>query len=377
MLGLIPILRAKGPCHRDCDLNLLDPATIRLAIHAGIGPWIYQVHKKRLSQISDVASRDALRSADLAAKLVVADMLGALEEILAASADMASEIILLKGISTCQYLYPEPHLRTMGDVDLLIPLHSQQRIETLLLDLGYRQQSSQPAEFYKTHHHSMPFFHPIKHQWVEIHTALLSNKNVASDRVFSSMHVESQVVPILFRGYKTNRLSYEQEMVYIAAHWAFERKCFVGGVIPVLDMMYMIQKHGDEIDWDHLLPLLEGTQTAVYLNLILRCLQKFGMIYLPDELMTHIASTQKYPLGVNEAILHHLIENYSMRGKPHGRIASEANLSLLWDALLNSRPAWANLVGALWSVLSASHNPRWFSPSFQFARISRILGRRY
>lgn len=376
MLGLIPILRAEGPCHSDCDLNLLDPDTIRWAIHAGLGPWIYHVHKDRLFQISDVASRDALRNADLAAKLVMADILGALEEILAASADMASEIILLKGISTCQYLYAEPHLRTMGDIDLLIPLHSQQRLETVLLDLGYRQQSSQSAEFYKTHHHSMPFFHPIKHQWVEIHTALLSNKSVASDRVFSSMHVASQVVPILFHGYKTNRLSYEQEMVYIAAHWAFERKCFVGGVIPALDMMYMIQKQGDEMDWDHLLPLLDGSQTAVYLNLLLRFLQKNNVIHLPNNLMTRIASTQKYPLGINEAILNYLIGNYSMRGKPQGRMASEANLGLLWDALLRSRPAWLNLACAVWSVLSASHNPRWFSPSFQLARISRMLGRR-
>lgn len=370
MIGLIPILRDRN----NFDLNLLDPVTIRWAIHAGIGPLIYDIHKDRFSQITDVASQNALQSADLAAKLVMADMLDALKEILAASATMTSEITLLKGISTCQYLYPEPHLRTMGDIDLLIPVHSQQRLETILLGLGYRQQSSQPAEFYKTHHHSMPFFHPINHQWVEIHTALLSNRSVASDRAFSLMHVESQVVPILFHGYKTNRLSYEQEMVYIAAHWAFERKCFVGGVIPLVDMMYLIQKHGDEIDWDHLLVLLDGSQTAVYLNLMLRFLQKFSMVNLPKKLMVRIASTQKYHLGISETILHYLIENYSMRGKHPGQIASEANLALLWDTLLRPRPAWLNLISALWSVLSASNNPRWFSPAFQLARISRMLG---
>lgn len=374
MIGLIPILRAQGSGRKNFDLNLLDPATIRWAIHAGLGPLINHVHRDRCSRISDSASRDALRSADLAAKLVMADMLEALEEILAASADMASEIILLKGISTCQYLYPEPHLRTMGDIDLLIPKHSQQKLETLLLDLGYRQQSSRPAEFYETHHHGMPFFHSTKHQWIEIHTALLSNQNVASDRVFSSKHVESQVVPLLFHGYKTNRLSYEQEMVYIAVHWAFERKCFVGGVIPLVDMMYLFQKHGDEIDWDHLMPLLNGSQTAVYLNLMLRFLQKFNIVHLPNKLMARIASTQKNPLGVSETILHDLIENYSMRGKLPGRIASEANIGLLWETLLRPCPAWLNMVSASWSILSAPKNPRRFSPSFQLARIARILG---
>lgn len=334
------------------------------------------MYQDRLSEIADISTRDALRSADLAARLIIADTLAALEEILAASADMASEIILLKGISTCQYLYPEPHLRTMGDIDLLIPARFQQRLEALLHDLGYRQQSSQPAEFYKDHHHSMPFFHPIKHQWIEVHTALLSNRDVASDRVFSAEHVESQVIPIQFKGYKTNRLSYEQEMVYIAAHWGFERKCFVGGVIPILDMVNMIQKFGNEINWDQLLPLLKNSQTAIYLNLMLRFLQKKNLIHLPEKLMIRIALTQKYPLKINEAILHYLIKNYSIRGKDPGRIASEANLGLLWDSLLRAHPAWLNLINALWSVLSASNNPRRCNPAFQFARISSMLGMR-
>lgn len=373
MLGLFPILRLEGPYSENSDVTLLDPASIYWAIRAGLGPWTYHVYKDRLTEIPDIVARDALRSADLTAKLLIADSFAALEEILAAADDMASEIILLKGISTCQYLYPEPHLRTMGDIDLLIPTRFQKRLETLLFDLGYRQQSIQPAEFYKTHHHSMPFFHPLKHQWVEVHTALLSNRNVVSDHVFSSAHVESQLIPMQFQGYKANRLSYEQEMVYIAAHWGFERKCFVGGVIPILDMMNMIQKYGNEINWDGLLPLLKNSQTAIYLNLMLRFLQKTSLIYLPEELMTRIASTQKYPLIINEAILHNLIKNYSLRGKLPGRIASEANLGLLWNSLLRARPAWLNLISALWSILSASNHPRWFSPAFQFARISRML----
>lgn len=376
MIGLIPILRAEGSDRKDLDLNLLDPATIRWGVHAGLGPLICHIYSGQCGQILDATSRDILRSADLAAKLATADMLDGLEEILAASADMASEIILLKGISTCQYLYPEPHLRTMGDIDLLIPTLSQQRLEILLLDLGYRQQSTRPAEFYKTHHHSMPFFHPRKHQWVEVHTALLSNRNVASDRIFSSMHVESQVVPLLFHGYKTNRLSFEQELAYTAAHWAFERKCFAGGVIPLVDMMYLIQKHGDEIDWDHLLVSLCGSQTVVYLNLMLRFLQKYGIVYLPNKLMARLASAQKYPLGVNEAILHGLIDNYSMRGKSPGQMASETNIGLLWETLLRPRPAWQNLLRASWNILSVPKNPRRFSPSFQLARIARMLGLR-
>jgi len=312
----------------------------------------------------------------MVAQLAMSDALDALEEMLAASADIAREIILLKGISTCQYLYPEPHLRTMGDIDLLVPVHSQQRLETLLFDIGYRQQSSQPAEFYKAHHHSMPFFHPRKHTWVEVHTALLSNRCVASDRIFSSSHVDSQIVPMTFRGHRTNRLNYEQEMIYIAAHWALERKCFGGGVIPFVDIMYLIRNHGHEINWDHLLNSLDSSRTAIYLNLMLRYLQNHGIISLPPLLMTQLTSVQKYPLGISESILHRMIDRYSIRGRRSGRLATEANLRTLWDTLLMPHPTWQNILRTPWNILFVPTEPRRFSPAFQLARISRMLGLR-
>lgn len=376
MIGLIPILRAAGFGRKNYDLNLVDPGTIRWAVHVGLGPLLYHVGGNQQTKIADAALRDILRSADWVAQLAMSDTLDALEEIFAASTDLAREIILLKGISTCQYLYPEPHLRTMGDIDLLVPAHNQRNLETLLFDLGYQQLSSRPAEFYKTHHHSMPFFHPKKHSWVEVHTALFSDQSLASDRVFSSTHVESQVVPIIFRGHKTNRFSYEQEMAYIAAHWAFERKCFAGGAIPLFDMMLLIQKYGHEIDWEHILISLGGSQTSVYLNLMLGYLQKNDVVRLAPKLITRLASAQKYPLGFSECILHSLIDSYSMRGKRPGQMTSETNLGLLWETLLRPRPAWQNLLRAPWNILSVPKNPRRFSLAFQLARISRMLGLR-
>lgn len=376
MIGLIPILRAAGSGSKNYDLNLIDPGTIRWAVHAGLGPLVYHLGGNQLSRLADPTSRDLLRSADLAAQLAMSDTLDALEEIFAASTDIASKIVLLKGISTCQYLYPEPYLRTMGDIDLLVSAHNEQNLETLLLDLGYRQQSSRPAEFYKTHHHSMPFFNKKKHSWVEVHTALFSDQNIASDRVFSSTHIESQVTPIIFRGYKTNRLSYEQEMAYIAAHWAFERKCFAGGVIPLFDMMFLIQKHGHELGWEHILTSLDGSQTSVYLTLMLGYLQKNDIVHIPPKILLRLASAQKYPLGLSEPILHDLIDSYSIRGKRPGQIASETNLGLLWETLLRPRPSWQNLLQAPWNILFVPKNPRRFSLAFQLARISRMLGLR-
>jgi hypothetical protein len=319
MTGLIPVLRAGVSGRNDFDPALLDPAGVRWAVHTGLGPLICHICRNHLSGIADAASQDLLRSADMVAQLAMSDALDALEEMLAASADIAREIILLKGISTCQYLYPMPHLRTMGDIDLLVPARSQQRFETLLLDLGYRQQSSRPAEFYETHHHSMPFFHPAKQLWVEVHTALFSNANVVSDPVFSIPHLDSQTVPITLHGHRTNRLSLEQEMIYIATHWALERKCFAGGVMPFVDMAYLIHKYGHEISWERLLVTLKDSKSAVYLYLMLRYLKLQEIITLPSMVMERLVSKLVYPLGPSETVLHALIDSYSMNGGSYGK----------------------------------------------------------
>lgn len=374
MTGLLPLLRAAALGQEDFDPTLLDESTIAWAITAGLGPLMWHLGQKRLATTKNGSLHDSLRSTDLVAKLTVAETLDALEEILSAAPEISQEITLLKGVSICQRHYPTPHLRTMGDIDLLVPQTKQAPLESLLSELGYRQQSNQPAEFYRTHHHSMPFFHPSRHIWVEVHTALLSNRNVAVDPVFSSTHIVSQIVPTTFRGYKTNRLSDEMDMVYLAAHWALERRCFAGGAMPCVDMMYLITTRGQELNWEQLLISLEGCTAATYIFLMLGFLDIHEIITLPDGFLERLAEIQRYPLAGNETILHGLIGKYCMRGIPFGKITSEANIGILWDSLLAPAPAWKNLIRAPGNVLFPPQDNRRFNLAFQVGRISRALG---
>lgn len=310
----------------------------------------------------------------MVAQLSMSDALDALEEILVASAEIVREIILLKGISACQYLYPMPHLRTMGDIDLLVPVHSRQRFETLLFDLGYRQQSNRPAGYYESHHHSMPFFHPARQIWVEVHTALFSNANVASDPVFSPAHIGSQTMPIRFRGNEANRLTPEQEMIYIATHWALERKCFAGGVLPFVDLAFLIHRHGHALDWENVCGRLRGSRSATYLYLMLRFLEKHEVVSIPALAMRQLSAVLQYPPGMNETILHGMIERYTMRGKPFGKVTTEANLGIIWDTLLTPQATWKNVLRVPGNILFPPGQPRRFSLTFQFARLAGALG---
>lgn len=109
----------------------------------------------------------------------------AVGEIIDACGRSVPSLTLLKGISISEECYPDPHLRLMRDVDLLIEKEPLSTAKTALQELGYRQRS-EGAAHYRTHHHAEPFFHEEKQVWVEVHHALFSRyRRAASAWVFS------------------------------------------------------------------------------------------------------------------------------------------------------------------------------------------------
>ena len=131
---------------------------LRRIIETGLGPLLCFASKKDL-KTGDSPSCCDLKAADLTARLINHIQLETLGEILAKCEGLFPPITLLKGSSTGSELYPEPHLRIMRDLDLLVDPKDQPKLESILLKMGFRQQSTNSHEFYAVHHHSMPFYH--------------------------------------------------------------------------------------------------------------------------------------------------------------------------------------------------------------------------
>lgn len=54
-------------------------------------------------------------------------------------------------------LYPQPYLRVIRDLDLdlLVEPKDKSKLEAIVLEMGFRQRSTNSLEFYAMHHHSM------------------------------------------------------------------------------------------------------------------------------------------------------------------------------------------------------------------------------
>jgi hypothetical protein len=370
---IVSILRAAATDDRRLSLDAFNETQIRWAIETGLGPLLHHVTKHDPGAASS-PFKPLLQGADLTARVLSQELLGAASEIIDACGVHGQRILLLKGISICEQYYPESHLRLMRDIDFLVDAEAYESVESTMLARDYRKDLTLPSSFYESHHHGIPLFHPGKQVWVEIHTGLVPSRlAVAQECVFASENIESQRRSSEFRGRKVDRLSNELQIVYIAAHGAKELNR-VGGIIPFLDLIYLLKGTPGEIDWDRLLAWLQDSLAAAHLFVLLTWLDKFDLISVDTSILRRLSSTQASFDRLSLSIAHRLIGDYIAKGKPYGRVLTSHNLAVAWRTLLSRGSTSRKLFLLPWNVMFPPGNPSRFSPHFQLRRIKSVLG---
>lgn len=122
------------------------------------------------------------------------------------------------------------------------------------------------------------------------------------------------------------RSSPELQIVYIAAHWARDLRR-IGGMIAMLDMLYLLSQAGPIVRWDRLVPWLEGSAAAASVILLLTYLARADLIDLAPELLQDLWRTQH---AFNRATLflwHRFLDQHLAMGGPQGMEAYPWQLS--------------------------------------------------
>lgn len=372
--SLSPMLRAIVEDRHDFDLGGFDDDMVRKAIDVGLGPALYRATRRGFR--SDW--QNTLRAQDLAARVESLVRLDALEEILANSPqELSGHVLLLKGISLCQRIYPEAHLRMMGDVDLLVPRELQSSLENVLRELGYVQQSAQSSEFYVLHHHSMPFVHPRQNIVVEVHTGLFrTGTRLASAELFKPESILGHCAMDEFRGYRINRLEAETELAYLAAHWIEERRCFGTAMIPILDLALLLSQLPENFGWSRLLNSLSDSPAAPYVRVALSFLHDRVGIRLPDDVRQQLDELKSPPGAIVDQWLHLMIDRHVIQGRPFGSFLTATMADAAWDTLMRPYPGWMNFLSLPWCLMFPSEYPQRFNPAFQIRRIKSAFRRR-
>ena len=182
-------------------------------------PLLYRALQGRMDQVP-AAWREALLSADLTARVRHGNLVGTANEIIDTCQDLRVDVTLLKGISISDQHYPAAHLRPMGDIDVLVPKHARESVESKLRRRGYRPKAGDEID--DDSYHGVPLFHPERRVWVEVHTAPFpESTSLRSNRTFFSQpHMANQSLASTFHGRPAYRLTDELQLVYLASYWA-------------------------------------------------------------------------------------------------------------------------------------------------------------
>jgi hypothetical protein len=336
--GIEPLLRAFVEGRRDFDAGALSAPLIRHALDRGLGPLL--VHVGALDQPRRPPFADEIRASDLTARLLTADKLEVLRDVLRQARTVAPTLVLLKGAATSLRYYPKPHLRMMGDMDILLDPRHQRGLEDALRALGLVQRSHEKPGSFVDRHHSMPFVHPDRGVWIEVHTRVIPRQQpLARAPLFAPETVRSQSALVAVGDQVACAMGHELQLVYTSSRWA-EGVDPERGIFPMLDAALLLRTQGDTLNWDRVCDMAQGTWAITALRLMLRQLVRSSLATVPDGTLRWLDNRDRHVGRCALSVLQGITRRFVLEGRPFGRVlARPENVATVWDVLVRpSRP---------------------------------------
>jgi hypothetical protein len=166
-----------------------------------------------------------------------------LAELLAALHAASIDVVVLKGAFLAQAVYPDPALRAMSDVDLLVRERDLERAASALRAMGWREGDALPAGG-----HQLPTFDREGVQ-VELHWT------IEDDGAPFAIDIDglwARAVPASIGRARALALAPEDLLLHLCLHTAYGHgwKQFDGGLRHLADIDAVVRHYGPAFDWD-------------------------------------------------------------------------------------------------------------------------------
>ncbi|MDH5231214.1 MAG: nucleotidyltransferase family protein [Gammaproteobacteria bacterium] len=357
----------------DFQLSEFSAKEIDALLNMQLGPLLYFLANRHTQEKLN-ESMDKLASAAIYAKFTTQQNLGVVVSLASYCQKQQITMTLLKGISTSTELYPEPHLRVMGDIDLLFKERDFILVDNYLKDNGFIQKSLYSDEFYKNLHHDMPYYHAKKDCWIEIHHHLFSPQSKFSNEPIFLMADDNRCLSQII-GVDVYRFRVELQLIYTVIHWSESSNC-ISGRMAILDVILLCSKYKQEIDWQWIAHRLSNSLCAQPMFILLSFLSRNGLVLGVEQ---ELYKWRNYPIKQNSIslyIAHKVItkwffEDIDLKAK----FLTVNNLELIWRTLLTNQLAVVKVFLLLWNIGFPPDNPRKFNLRFQWRRLKVMLGR--
>ena len=211
-------------------------------------------------------------------------------------------LLLLKGAALAETLYRDPGLRTIGDIDLLVPREAVRACRDALLGLGYRptQLEEQPGSLLETSNQEA-FEPPPPHRTlVELHWHIVDVPYYLHRIPVAWFWENSEPAEIAGRPFRV--LSPEANLVYLPSHLAFHHR--FQRLHSLFDLALLIARRGEEIDWARVAATCHSFELLTVLRETLDRLARSWPMLPLDEARRQVAAFA--PSAMDARLFRHL-----------------------------------------------------------------------
>lgn len=220
-----------------------------LAERHRLAPLLWRHLSSATPPLGDVPPEvlDALEDAYLASTAGNLLRRARLHEVLGVLGAAGVPAMLLKGAALVEMVYPEPGLRPMVDLDVLVPAHAIERAHAAVRELGYRVNPQQTPETHQgmreRHYHYPSLVAEDELMAVEVHRHVLMGPSVFDisgfwERARPGTGGPAHLLP-----------APEDLLLHLGIHFSNDRLYWSTGALGQLaDMAWIAARH--PLDWD-------------------------------------------------------------------------------------------------------------------------------
>lgn len=191
--------------------------------------------------------------------------------------------LLLKGTaSLASGLYPDPGMRILQDIDILVPADRAHEAVRLLIDEGFVP--THPEVDYSGHHHLVPQRHPVTGIPVEVHHHVLKSDHSAVIPVEAAWR---DARPCVVGGFATHTMGTTTRFAHAVVHAQLQHDGHPLRTFRLRDMLELAMLASfrqEPIEWTHLIQMFPAPESFAVLQEVSDVLVRLFGVDRPDAI---------------------------------------------------------------------------------------------
>jgi len=301
--------------------------------YRGLAACGYTIPEESRAVLRATVAASATRD-QLWLKRTLAEAIGALR-------DEGIDPIVLKGTAVAHTVYPEPWLRALGDVDLLVPRADLPRADSKLRERGFWGSDTFQVDFPKVDHHTAPLQLPSSTIALELHHQILSEPHPYRFDV-DGLRTRAQRKDL--GGVQALVLAPADAIHHASVHLSYAHRYEVTPLRGLVDILGLANGQAGPVDWEGFLQSVKAARTSGAVYWPLRMAREWLDAPIPNPVLDALSP----PVGLRKLLAGFLDPDFLLEGRPPSELGAAALFGLLRDLSMYTGCSARVQAWALW-----------------------------